>query len=59
MLLAQEGRIEILRPVAEEVEAGHQYDREERQFPVCCNGSEQAHALALFHDLERGRFGHV
>ena len=34
MLLLQEGRIEVLRAVAEDVERGHQHDQVERDLPV-------------------------
>ena len=34
MLFLEEGRIEVLRAVAEEVERGHQHHEVERDFPV-------------------------
>ena len=56
MLLLQEGRIEVLRAVAEEVERGHQHDEVERDLPVAHQLHDRVRSCLAAARLERRTF---
>src|SRR6185369_17439622 len=59
MLLLEEGRIEVLSPVAEEVERGHQDDEVERDLPMTDKLHHRVDVRAAAPLLEHRAFLHV
>ena len=58
VLLLQEGRIEVLRAVAEQVEAHHQHDHVDDEALVLRDGRPEMGLLVRLRRLEGRRFGH-
>ena len=59
VLLLQEGRIEVLRAVAEQIEAHHQHDHVDRQAPILIQRLPEAGFGVRLRCDEGGRFGHA
>ena len=59
VLLLEEGRIEVLGAVAEEVERGHQHDEIERDLPVAGESRERVDRALAAPRLEDRAFLHM